>query len=196
MLQDSTVYNEPLPDPFLFNLSTDQFSQPLAYASPSLTNPTQPDTTDWWLWPQQPYSNYGPAPQQELLYLSDSPEQVALSNPYDHIDELNQKIIALECKVERLDELERRFSQIEEAGQHLWQVEDMQRRLCQVEACAEDRHIEFVPATTCFASTDTRQQIRRREGDARSRDQSSRRRMGRADQGVRQFKGSHWRSVR
>jgi cell fate (sporulation/competence/biofilm development) regulator YlbF (YheA/YmcA/DUF963 family) len=181
MLQDSTIYNEPLLDPYLYDVSTDQLSQPLTYASPSLINPAQPETTDWWLWPQQPCSDYSVTPPQELLYLSDSPEEVALSNPYDRIEELNQKIIALECKAERLDELERRFSQMEEAGQHLWQFEDMQRRLCQVETTAESRHIEFVSTTTCLVATDTRQQIRRREGDARFRDQSSRRKMGRAD---------------
>jgi hypothetical protein len=196
VLQDPTIYSEPVLEPYLYGVSTDQLAHPLPYASPSPSHHIQPEMTDWWLWPEQSYPKYDVAPQQDLFNISPSPKQITAPDSSLQIEALKQQIIALECKVERLDELERRFSQIEEAGQRLCQLDEIQRRLYQVEATAEMRHIEFVTPPDRLTATDTHQQIRRRESHARIGSQSACRTMGRADQGVRQeFERNHQRTV-
>jgi hypothetical protein len=116
LLQDSHVHNEPLLDMYMLGASTEPYFQSTAYASPCLTDTTQLDTFDWQLWNELDQFNNSVAPQDDRLYLSPSPEQAAPSDPYMLIAELEQKIVELECRVARFDELERRISQVEQSN--------------------------------------------------------------------------------
>jgi hypothetical protein len=117
LLQDQDVLNEPLLDTYMFGVSTDQYSQSTAYSSPCLTDITQFDSFDWQLWAELDQFNNSIAPQDDRLCLSPSPEQAAPTDPYLLIEELRLKIVELECRVAKFDELERRLSQVEQSAE-------------------------------------------------------------------------------
>jgi hypothetical protein len=103
----------------MFGVSTEQYSQSTAYSSPRLTDITQLDTFDWQLWAELDQFNNSIAPQDDRLYLSPSQEQAAPSDPYLLIEELRLKIVEFECRVAKVDELERRLSEVEQRTENV-----------------------------------------------------------------------------
>jgi hypothetical protein len=146
LLQDQDVLNEPLFDTYMFGSSTDQYSQSTAYSSPCLTDITQFDSFDWQLWAELDQFNNSVAPQDDHLRLSPSPEQATPTDPYLLIEELRLKIVELESRVAKVDELERRLRQVEQS--------------------TEDVRLELVTQTFCLPVTDTSKQTRCGESHA------------------------------
>jgi hypothetical protein len=141
--QDATVYSEAPVGPYVHETSTNQFFQPSMHNMP-YADVTDPNTVDWWLWSDLLQSDSDLMPQQDNLHGTASPEAAVSSNSHDHIEQLSQKIIALEFKLSRLDELERRCDQLQEAEQRLGQIEEMQYRLCEVELATANHYVKFV----------------------------------------------------
>jgi hypothetical protein len=103
----------------------------------------QLDTADWWQWSQHSSPDNSLVVQQEHCS-SLGAEQPASPQSGNGIEELDRRIIGLEGKMAKLDELEHRCRQLDEAEQRLGRIEEIYHRLCQLELTVESHYAQFV----------------------------------------------------
>jgi hypothetical protein len=131
--------------PYVQEAAASQLFQPSMLTTPHIADTAQLSTEDWWLWSDFQYCNPGKAPLQDHFYRSAGPEPAVPFNAHDRIDQLSQKIIELERKLSRLDDLDVQCKQLQQAEQRLGHIEVIQQRLCQVELSTENHYIKSVP---------------------------------------------------